>query len=849
MGKKSIAVTLLLGIGLGLTTFANMVGRPYAAAAHSYAPIQTTPTLSINDVSLAEGNAGTTNMIFTVTLTASGARPTIGVAYDTANGPPPSGATAPADYTSISNNLIFPSGTGTTTMTVSVPINGDTSVEADETFFVNLSRADGANITDGQGVGTILNDDGAAPLPTLSIDDVSVLEGNSEHVDAVFTVSVSGARSTFITFAYATADGTATSAGSAGTADYSGTAVGGVRIDASVNQATIRISVSGDTTIENDETFSVILMDVTEATVARGTGVCTIVNDDFCMYSISPASQTIEPAGGTGTISVVTQPGCTWTATSNAGFITITSGASGTGNGTVNYSVAANMGESRSGTMIVAGRTFTVVQGKVGCSYTISPSAQTFPPVGGDGSVTVDALTGCPWTASANVPWINIRSGSSGTGNGSVRYAVAPTIDADRTGTISIAGRAFTVRQVATGRCRARIEPLSRNFAASGGSGEIRVLQTDPLFQGSDRCNCIRARSNVDWIAIPQQPNKCDYSLGYQVAPNDGLDPRTAAIEFGSTGPVSEDGSVPEFVVEQRFLISQRGTSNLLPCVESISPTYRVISSGGLRSFEGYMVSVTAPPDCTWEPFSARPWVHILTVSSDLSSEEGSGRGNGSFNYDVFGSEFGDVPSGHPVSMIAVGGKEHTIYLEDWVSNCLISLFCKYLPSSCPQGTLTEARDFRDQVLAKTPRGQRYTQLYYKFSTEAAGLVMLNPMLVLRSREMMERYMPIIKSMAGGDQVTLTMSDLNDIEGFLNSFAQKGTPEFRQVIKALCEDLRDPQVHAEFNITIIDGPMRDLPPRDEVQTVKQTGMMLAPIGLLLFCRYAVRRRRNNERRR
>ncbi|HEV8484865.1 MAG TPA: hypothetical protein VGV87_15095 [Blastocatellia bacterium] len=104
MRKKSIALTLLLGIGLGLTSLANMVGRPSATAATLYAPSQATPTLSINDVSITEGNTGTSNMVFTVTLTASGARPTIGVAYDTANGPPPSGATGNPDI------MLNPSG-------------------------------------------------------------------------------------------------------------------------------------------------------------------------------------------------------------------------------------------------------------------------------------------------------------------------------------------------------------------------------------------------------------------------------------------------------------------------------------------------------------------------------------------------------------------------------------------------------------------------------------------------------------------------------------------------------------------------------------------------------------------
>ncbi len=82
-----------------------------------------------------------------------------------------------------------------------------------------------------------------------------------------------------------------------------------------------------------------------------------------CTFSISPTSSSQPAAGGTGTVTVTAGTGCAWTAVSNATFITITSGASGSGNGSVAYSVAANGGStSRSGTMTIAGSTFTVTQ-------------------------------------------------------------------------------------------------------------------------------------------------------------------------------------------------------------------------------------------------------------------------------------------------------------------------------------------------------------------------------------------------------------------------------------------------------------------------------------------------------
>lgn len=95
-----------------------------------------------------------------------------------------------------------------------------------------------------------------------------------------------------------------------------------------------------------------------------------------CTFSISPTSASQPAGGGTGSVSVTAGAGCTWTAVSNATFITITAGSSGSGNGTVSYSVASNTGSSsRTGTMTIAGQTFTVTQagtGGGGCSQLIT---------------------------------------------------------------------------------------------------------------------------------------------------------------------------------------------------------------------------------------------------------------------------------------------------------------------------------------------------------------------------------------------------------------------------------------------------------------------------------------------
>src|SRR5947208_2059678 len=125
------------------------------AATGAQAPRAATGSLSIDDVSHAEGNSGTTNFVFTVTRSGN-LSGTSTVNYATADGT----ATAPSDYTATNGTLTFNSGD--TTKTITVKVSGDTTDEPDETFFVNLSAPSGATINDGQGKGTIKNDDLAA---------------------------------------------------------------------------------------------------------------------------------------------------------------------------------------------------------------------------------------------------------------------------------------------------------------------------------------------------------------------------------------------------------------------------------------------------------------------------------------------------------------------------------------------------------------------------------------------------------------------------------------------------------------------------------------------------------------
>ena len=117
-----------------------------------------------------------------------------------------------------------------------------------------------------------------------------------------------------------------------------------------------------------------------------------------------------------------------------------------TGNGTVTYTVAPNTGVPRTGTLLIAGRTLTVTQGS-GCTYAIDPVSVEIGNLGGIRSVQVTAGPECSWTAASGAPWITILSGASGTGNGTVGFLVGVNLTGQRSGTITIGGRTFTVIQ------------------------------------------------------------------------------------------------------------------------------------------------------------------------------------------------------------------------------------------------------------------------------------------------------------------------------------------------------------------------------------------------------------------
>lgn len=239
------------------------------------------PSLRINDVTVTEGNAGTANAIFNVTLSAASGQ-NVTVVYTTANDTATGGATCggAVDFVNSNNSQTFPAGL--TTQPVAIAVCGDTTNESTERFLVNLTNPVNATILDSQGIGTIATDE--VVLPTLSINDRTVTEPATyrDSVSAIFTLSLSHANPAGATVHFTTVNGTAIrSLIKICTAPGDFILKGGIlEFGPAETTKTVTIPICHDTVDEPNETFQVKLSSGVGLTIGDATGVGTINDND-----------------------------------------------------------------------------------------------------------------------------------------------------------------------------------------------------------------------------------------------------------------------------------------------------------------------------------------------------------------------------------------------------------------------------------------------------------------------------------------------------------------------------------------------------------------------------------------
>jgi arylsulfatase A-like enzyme len=222
------------------------------------------PAVAIQDVAVVEGTDTSTTASFVASLSSISGRD-VTLEYVTTD----DSAVAPGDYTALSGTVTIPPGGSTAE--ILVPVSADPMDEDDETFSLQITEATGAIVADGQGLGTILDDD---PEPSVSIGDVSTVEGNGGTVKIFLPVTLSHPSSRTVTVAYATANWTARAG-----RDYVA-ASGSLSFSPGQTSKSLAIRVYGDTVPEPEEQFLVDLSAPVWAVVADGQALVTIIDDD-----------------------------------------------------------------------------------------------------------------------------------------------------------------------------------------------------------------------------------------------------------------------------------------------------------------------------------------------------------------------------------------------------------------------------------------------------------------------------------------------------------------------------------------------------------------------------------------
>jgi hypothetical protein len=254
------------------------------------------PALTVNDSSISE--EGGSSISFAVTLSAPSSQP-VTVQYYTSG----QSAVSGVDFQPTTGSLTF--AAGQLAQHVMVPILNDSINEFTERFTLNLHHPVNATIFKRQGTGALTDSD---PVPSITIDNLSVNEGNSGSTPAEFTLALSAPSGKLVTLNYATADGTATTG-----QDYQG-ASGTLSIGAGATTKKLAVAVNGDTVVEPAETFFVNLSNPVNAGIADAQGMATIVDDDNTLQ-FSSASYFFNEDVGSGVVTVIRSAGASGAAT------------------------------------------------------------------------------------------------------------------------------------------------------------------------------------------------------------------------------------------------------------------------------------------------------------------------------------------------------------------------------------------------------------------------------------------------------------------------------------------------------------------------------------------------------
>jgi hypothetical protein len=505
----------------------------------------------------------------------------------------------------------FPAGGGAGSVTVNAG-SGCSWTATSNASWVVLGPTSGSGTGQGQVNFTVTSNIGTARAATLTIGG------------QVFSVTQAAA----VSCTYGLAGPTTPFAATGGSGTLSVTAGSGCAWTASSNASWLTVQAPGTGSGSGAASFSVAANTTTStrsATLTAGGQVFTVTQAAApCTYAITPASQSATQAGGGGSFAVSSSGGCGWSATSSAAWVTVTAPASGSGNGTVSYTVAPNaVMSARTATITAGGQVFTVTQAAaVLCTYGLAGPTTPFAATGGAGTLNVTVGSGCAWTATSNASWLTVQSPGSGNGNGAASFSVAAnTTTSARSGALSVGGQVFNVNQAAAAMaCSYSLSASSQGFTASGGGGSVNL--TAPA-----GCAWTATNGGATWVTMGTPSGSGARLVTFTVQPNTNVVARTAALTIGG----------------RPFTITQAAAA----CTYTLSAaaSEQLGHAGGNGS-----VSVSCGTGCAWTAVSSATWVAVAAVSA-------SGSGAGTVTYSVARNSTATART----ATIAIGGRTYTV--------------------------------------------------------------------------------------------------------------------------------------------------------------------------------------------
>ncbi len=314
-----------------------------------------------------------------------------------------------------------------------------------------------------------------------------------------------------------------------------------------------------------------------------------------CTYTVTLATSAFGGGGGTSEASVKAPAGCGWTAVSRADWITIRSGANGSSDGTVSFSVAPFDGaEPRAAALVIAQQTLSVTQNL--CDARPKPEALNFADSGGQADMDIEVDAGCRWTAEPGAAWVAVAP-ASGVGPARVTVRIEENRESEREAVLRVNSRPVTIRQGAE-PCGFEVTLTPASFLISGGQGRLGVRTRRGCAWQADT-------GGTGWLTFPGSASGNGLGeIAVEVAPNAEVTDRRATIRVGSA---SAD-------------VVQRGQQS---CEYRVQPAEALVrTSGGSGS-----VAISTAPGCRWTATNTQPFVRL--------SGEGPHTGSATIGYEV----------------------------------------------------------------------------------------------------------------------------------------------------------------------------------------------------------------------